>query len=561
MSPGSRNTPLVMAVAQTSEITSHVVLDERSAGFFALGMARALGEPVALLCTSGSAGAHYLPALIEAYYSNIPLLALTADRPAELQDCGAPQTVAQSQMFGAHVRASFELQAPYTGMPQLNWLSTLATRAVEVATGAVPGPVHLNVPFREPLWEPAAPVDDHAVKMPPRILRGENILSPAVVAMLADRLAAQERGVFVCGPMAPDARQTPRLRTALTQLAECLGWPILAEPTSQLRFALPNDQSLITSYDLLLREQTWAHSMAPSCVVRIGQLPTSKALQEWLAREGSGKTILIEATGAWRDPAHSADTLLVAEPAQVFEQLLNVLTARRAASTYLQQWRRAEQLLAPKIAAACSDDLLWEGAVARQLVESLPAGASLHVASSMPVRDLDAFAPSLPRVVNVYANRGANGIDGTLASAFGAASVAGEGPLWVLMGDLAFFHDASSLALARDTRATVVILNNGGGGIFDFLPIAASLGDAPAFQRFFTTEQQIDIGALCVAYGAVWKQVTTMSEMKHVFAQRHNDLKMSGHGVLVIEVAIARQANVARHRAIVTQAKELVHGS
>ena len=533
ISPGSRSTPLVLAVAQHPAVRVHTILDERTAGFFALGLARASGRMVALVCTSGSAGAHYLPALVEASASHVPLVVMTADRPIELQGCGAPQTIDQGGLFGVHVRNSFDLVAPSPGADS-RWLRTLIARVVDAAQGVLPGPVHLNVPFRKPLWsaETAAPA---ARRPAARILRGPAVASPASMQALADRIRGVERGVFVCGPSPPERAKVGDRESSIYSLAEHLGWPVLAEPASQLRFSRWVNGSVISSAQALLSGA--AADLEPELVVQIGQAPTSKSVAQWVARHGEGRLVLIDGCGVWRDPTHNADLLVVGEVGWVCRELRASLD--EGAGTWLDTWRSAEEAAQRVLAEACGDGL-WEGAVARALVGEMPEGSFLHVASSMPIRDLDTFAPSATTTVSVMANRGANGIDGTIATALGEASAWGEGLGALLMGDLAFLHDAGSL-IGVEADLTIVVLNNGGGGIFGFLPIK----DHPdAFEPHFLTPQRAGIAALCEAAGVRHTEVKDMAQFVQDFRE---ELLRSGVGIL--EVVIDREENISRHHA------------
>lgn len=541
ISPGSRNTPLVLAFDALLGERAHVVLDERSAGFVALGLARASGAPAALVCTSGSAAAHYLPALIEAHYGELPLVVITADRPAELHHCGAGQTIDQQRLFGTYARFFADLGVADAGSPPRAFASK-AARALGVALGVPPGPVHLNVAFREPLWEPDAAIAPSPTE-PLALETGRTTLDSAWSEQLAERVARARRGVIVCGPRAHGASLAhgPELSRAVASLARALGWPVLADATSGVRFSAEASDVCVAAYDPLLRDAGFAEVAAPELVLRIGQLPASKPLSQWLERHAAGRTVLVDAHGALHDPLHGAATLVRAEPAQLCQALAHLLRGRAPRGEWLATWRGAEAAAQSALAAACAEGF-WEGALARMLTAALPEGSLLHVASSMPVRDLESFAAARAAALHVTSNRGANGIDGTIATAAGQALGWREGPAVALLGDLAFLHDVGSLITARQLGVdlTMVVVNNGGGGIFDFLPIA---GHPTAFTKYFSTPQQADLAALGRAAGATWRRVGSAGELAEALAG-----VPGARGVSIIEAVVDRSQNVKRHR-------------
>lgn len=536
VSPGSRNTPLVLALhtlAGAGALRLHVVLDERAAGFFALGLARASGRPALLCCTSGSAGAHYLPALTEASASRVGLVVLTADRPAELQGCGAPQTMDQTRMFGSFVKYYADLSEPSTG--DVRWLAGVAARALYAAGGPDAGPVHLNVPFREPLWDAEEGPPPAPLAYAPRWVRGRPTVDEGVLDELAAWLDGAERGLIVVGPRelhALGAGPDP-LPAALGALAARLGWPILADACSNLRYGpIP---TLVA--EALVRGP--CAGLAPDRVLRLGGLPTSKALVQWLDRSGA-ESIGVDPGGRWTDPDHRVGLWVEADPAALCAALLPRVHPRAGwAARWTQAGAQAEALLA----AACSEAPLWEGAVARAVVEAAPPGALLHVASSMPVRDLDALTPAGDRALRVACSRGVNGIDGTLSTALGEAQ-AWEGPTLALLGDLAFLHDlgAINLAAALPRPLTAVVVDNGGGNIFGFLPI----GQHPtAFEPCFLTPQATQPAALARAAGAAVWEVTELDALRVALGEA---LGRPGGGLRLVVARVHRQHNLDAHR-------------
>ncbi|MEZ4432242.1 MAG: 2-succinyl-5-enolpyruvyl-6-hydroxy-3-cyclohexene-1-carboxylic-acid synthase [bacterium] len=506
ISPGSRNTPLVLALAARPDIAAHSVVDERVAGFLALGLARASGRPVVLSCTSGSAGAHYLPALIEAWHSRVPLVVVTADRPAELHGCGAPQTIDQRHLFGGFVHLSRDLPAPAPGLPDA-WIRAAAADATRRARRRG-GPVHLNAAFREPLWMPGLAVEAPAAR--PEAAEAPFTAPP--LAALADRVTAARRGVIVAGPGAPP----------LAPLAEALGWPLLAEAA-----AGPNP-GRITTADALLRGPFARHR--PDLALRFGLPPTAKSLNRWLH---GVDTITVDPHGDRLDPTHAA-AVVEADPAALAAALAALPTAPDA--DWRPRWRRAEAIARATLDRHLRDGL-WGGAIAAALTAARPA--AIHAGNSMAIRDLDLADPGPARV---YSSRGANGIDGTIATAAGEA-LATAGPLAALLGDLSALHDAGGLlhAGALDRPLTLVVADNGGGGIFEYLPIAAH---AAAFERWFLTPRSTRLDALCAAAGVRYAEVTAAPALAPALAAAINR-----PGVDCVHVRVDRQDDTARHRA------------
>lgn len=536
ISPGSRSTPLVLALhhlERAGQVRLHTVLDERSAAFLGLGLARASGAPALLISTSGTAGAHYLPAMIEAAQSGVPLLALTADRPGELQGIGAPQTVPQTRFFDPHVRASIELVAPAEGVP-LATFSSAAARAFVAACSDPRGPVHLNVPFREPLWIDGA---DEGEPTPERVVTvhtGTRRLDLEALAALAAELDGVERGAFVVGP-----QDDPELIRPLVTLARRLGWPILADAASQLRFG-PHDRSLlVTRYDAILRAERAAQRLAPDLIVRLGRTPCSRPLLEWLDRFAADRVIAVEAAGGLCDPTHLARMIVAAEAVPLLQDLAAKLGAGEAPSRpWLAEWLEADRI-AGEIHPRTSS--IWEGAIARRLSQLLPDGAAVHLGNGMPIRDFDAFAPPRAALLRTFVSRGANGIDGTVSTATGEA-IAGSGPLVLVAGDLTTLHDLSGLRLAADLEAPLVIVavDNGGGGIFDFLPIAAHRS---AYQRHFLTPQAADLEAVAASLGLTGVEADTEEALAIAL-----EGALGRGGPSLIRVPVDREANVAMHR-------------
>jgi len=530
ISPGSRNTPLVMAVADTG-LPVEVVLDERSAGFFALGWAKAACAPVALLCTSGSAGAHYLPAVIEAHESGVPLLLITADRPPEHQGIGAPQTTRQDGFYTHHTKGRYQVGAA-DEQRAIDSLAELDTY-LGMAIGGKPGPIHLNIGFREPLWDEAlpAPPGTQPAAGPPR---------PAPAHRLPD-LPEAERGLLVVGPVqeaVPEA--LPAIR-ALADLAARRGWPVLADVASGLRQDLAHGGSVVHGYDLFLRSPSVRMALQPELVLHAGRLPTSKTLFSWLQQlEDQGTDVRHLSTDGQPHSLGRAPRIVPIEWSALGRQCDGDPGQVRTAGPWLQGWRRAERSSARIVAVQTARAGLWEGRVARAAA-ALPPGSSLVLASGMAIRDTDSHVPQLPPGTRCLVNRGVNGIDGLIATAAGVAAQDPSRRVRLLLGDLAFQHDMGSLALAaRRPNLDIVVLNNGGGGIFEFLPISQAGAN---FEKFFLTPQQLDIAAAAGAFGIPALRCTTLRELVA-------GIGAEPRGPRVVEVMVDRRHNVYIHRMI-----------
>ncbi len=553
--PGSRSTPLAAAAAHTCglRVWSHV--DERSAAFFALGLAKAMRSPVALVCTSGTAAANFLPAVVEASQTGVPLVVLTADRPIELRDWGAPQTIDQVRLFGPYARWYAEAPAPEPGSAALRHARALACRAVAVATAPPPGPVHLNLPFREPL-EPTRVAEDFRTadpvalegRAPAVYLRVESApsLAPeALVERLADTIARTPNGVIVSGPYDSEAD----LGEAASRLARAAGWPILAEPTSQLRCGSHvKSAPLVAAHDSLLRDDRFAAENAPALVLRLGAPLTNKPIARWLERHPARETWIVDPDGRFADPAHDASELLRFAPTRLCDALADALERRnpRAESAWLARFLEADRRARRALdAALASDPSLSEPRLVVELATALPDGAVLFVSNSMPVRDLDSFLPPSEKRLRVLCNRGANGIDGIVSTALGA-SAALPGPLVLLTGDLAFLHDLGGLLAAKrhGLDATIVVVNNDGGGIFRFLPVA-SHREAVDFDTLFTTPHGLDLARAASLFDATYTRAHDWADVRRALDAGH-----SGGGLHVLEVRVDAEANVAHHAAL-----------
>ena len=547
VSPGSRSTPLTVAFAEHEDIHVFSHLDERSAAYFALGRARRTGEVTPLVCTSGTAAANYHPAVLEADQSRSPLLALTADRPPELRDSGANQTADQEKLYGDAVRWYNDLPEPEAEARKLRSVRTTVARALAEAEGADAGPVHLNCPFRKPLEPVEVPGDvpddldtlaaegrqDGASGAPaapgvgasssPAFVdrtQGTPELPDAEIRRLAEDLGV-ERGLIVAGPADPHEVDPE----AIVALAHATGFPILADPLSGLRFGGHTRVApVLGGYDAYLDEAVTDDWPDPEAVLRIGASPTSKPLRKYLARTGA-EQFVVDPAGKWREAEFTATDLVVADPSRLAEALSRVVAGPDSAD-WRSLWGDAETA---HWDAVDDYDGLFEGGVVADAVDAAPEPTTLFVSNSMPVRDLDRFARPSPDAVTALGNRGVSGIDGITSTALGAGSATTD-HLTLVIGDLAYYHDMNGLlAVARcDVDATIVLLNNDGGGIFHKLPIESF---EPPFTEQFKTPHGIDFEPTGDLYGLDYEQVDSRSG----FVDAYVDAAAS-EGSTVIEV-------------------------
>jgi 2-succinyl-5-enolpyruvyl-6-hydroxy-3-cyclohexene-1-carboxylate synthase len=490
--PGSRNTPLSLALARDGRIQVDTVLDERSAGFRALGIGLAAGRPAVVCCTSGTAAVNLHPAVVEAHYARVPLLVCTADRPAELHEWGAGQTIGQTRLYGNAVRWFLDPGPPdWADGANERWRA-LACRAVAHACGPPSGPVHLNLPFREPLVPTGAPLADAPGRENGAPWIRTSYPRRTVSAADIDRLSAlvrdARRGVLVAGWGAGvDA-------DAAAAFGRAAGWPIMADPLSQLR----TGGQCVTTYEALLRADAFARAHRPELVVRVGAPLTSKVANAWL---DGVPTVLIDADRAWSDPGHTASEHAEAEAAMLLPALTEALPPR-VDSEWSADWARADATARASINAVLNAEVPCEARIARDTAEAVIDGGTLLVASSLPVRALEwCMAPRSG--LRVLANRGANGIDGFVSTAFGIAR-ASSGPVVALCGDLCFLHDTNGL-LGGDSAPTVtfVVVDNDGGAIFEYLPQR----ELPEFEALFATPQPANVVEVARAHGVTAERV------------------------------------------------------
>lgn len=533
LAPGSRSTPLVLALEDHPGIATHVVIDERSAAFLGLGLAKASGRATAIVSTSGTAAANFLPAVVEAHESRVPLLFITADRPPELRGTAANQATDQIKLYGDFVRLFVEVGVADTHSSAERYWRSLAGRAHAAATGSPAGPVHLNVAFREPL----VPQGDAAYPSPgggrpegapwTAFRTARRAPTETDVEWLAEAIRSHPRGLLVAGATEVDPEP-------VLAFARAAGYPVLAEPASNLRAG----DNALTTYDAMLRVGPFARSHIPDFVVRLGKPGLSKAL---LASLPAGvPQVLIDADGSWLDPERTVAEIVACDPGVLLGDVAKALPTGRDRE-WLGRWLAADRAARRAIDEVLdSDDAPSEPRAARDLASCLPDTSTLVAASSMPARDLDSFMA--PRDgLRVLSNRGANGIDGFVSTALGVA-LASDGPVTALLGDLALLHDQNGFLLPRTepVDCVFVVINNDGGGIFNFLPQAEH---PEHFERLFATPHGIDFSEVARVYRCDFERIEGAARLGPAVRER-----LAGGGVHIVEIRTDRAANVALHK-------------
>jgi 2-succinyl-5-enolpyruvyl-6-hydroxy-3-cyclohexene-1-carboxylate synthase len=537
VSPGSRSTPMAMVMAEHPELNIHIHVDERSAAFFALGIAKATNKPVAILCTSGTAAANYFPAIIEARYSRVPLLVLTADRPHELREVGAPQAIDQIHLYGQHVKWFADMALPENSNELIRYARTVGARAAAIASQAPAGPVHLNFPFREPL---IPKLDEEIFELKERpmgyvqVRNGELTISEDEFREISQKLNGYKKGIIVCGNIADN-----RFAQAVTELSAALKFPVLADPLSQLRSGLHPLENIVEAYDTFLRNEDAKEYLKPDVILRFGAMPVSKALTIFLKENHQAEQFVIDGAGGWRDPATLSTEMIFCNEI-IFCEQLSSLTEPKESTEFLEKWQEMNELTKANMALIKDSQMLSEGRLFYQIAEMLPEEATLFVGNSMPIRDLDSFFLNNHKSIKVMANRGANGIDGTVSTALGSALY--SQPLYLVLGDLTFFHDLNGMIAAKlygiDIR--IIVVNNNGGGIFSFLPQAQH---PKSFELLFGTPLNLEFEHAVRMFNGNYTKVKDWDHFRELMKQS-SDVK----GLNVYEVVTNRDSNLTQHR-------------
>ena len=554
LAPGSRSTPLTLAFANQPAIQVYRHLDERSAGFFALGLAKATQNPVALLCTSGTAAANFHPAVIEAYYSHVPLIVLTADRPAELRGSGANQTIDQIKMYGDHVRWSVEVPTPEASNPEvaLRHLRTLAARAYATAGGVTMGPVHLNFPFRKPLEPHLSPAENGeknngGIESRSRaytlVDHGRIMPDEQQVAEIVALVNAHSRGLIICGPDCPGGD----FPTAVAALSESTGYPILADPLSNLRHAgLPGNGHVLGGYNHWLPSIT-GNMAKPDIVLRFGSVPTSAAIAGYLGRVSPQAHVHIRHNGEWADDLHLTTRFIQADESALCTLVKERLdfSDHQAESCWAAEFKEMEARTWQRVDSALAETPFFDGTAIRLVLASLTQGAIVFGGNSMPIRHLDNFDQPSTRHITFFGNRGASGIDGNVSTALGLAAATGR-HVTAILGDITFYHDMNGLLAARQHQLrniTFIVINNNGGGIFHRLPVAVH--ELP-FTDLFLTPHGLTFGHAAAMYGLRYAAVTNAAELA---AELQNDV-FSDSAARIIEIKTNSTADYKHMRAV-----------
>lgn len=529
ISPGSRSTPLAYAFASNENCKVYMQIDERSAGYFALGLAKATGEPVALLCTSGTAASNYYPAITEAHYARIPLVVITADRPHELREVGAPQAIDQVRMYSNHVKYSVDFPLAEDNRNLDTFIERHIQRALSVGLSAPVGPVHLNVPFREPLQI------DFTMETSPttfkKHIQSTDRLDPFGKSELRELLQEADKGLLVVGeiPIGMD-------KAAFWKFAKALNWPVLCDPLSNLRSEVPEDCLLlcIDNYDAMLKSESFAEQVQPDLIIRFGAQPVSKSLAMYVKKIRPTTVVLVDESPEFRDSIGVTTHHIQAAPEAVFQVIVNKPT-----TPYCKLWLHANEVTS-SIVKKHSEGATDEGAYIQTMFQHLPNAVDLISGNSMPIRDVDTFFGKTDRDITVFTNRGANGIDGIVSTALGIQA-ARERPAWLLIGDLSFLHDVNGLIATRfhETDITIVIMNNDGGGIFSYLPQAKT---GTYFEELFGTPTGLTFNHIAAMYDAQYASIQTMEEFKEELS------KVKEKPVRIIEVFTNRAQNTEAHR-------------
>lgn len=535
--PGSRSTPLAMLALAHQDIHVHVLVDERSAAFYALGLAKASQSPVLLICTSGTAAANFYPAIVEAHYSRVPLIVLTADRPHELREVGAPQAIDQQFLFGKFVKWFTDLALPEESQTMLRYVQTAAARANHMSMQEPKGPVQVNVPLREPLLpdlsiDPFAREEADTKKV---LASGQAFPNEQVMSEIVTIMNQSKKGLIVAGEL-----HTQEEKEAVLRLSKALQLPILADPLSLLRNGHENEDLIIDAYDSLLKDEVLQQHLLPDMVIRFGPMPVSKPLFKWLEKHAEVKQIVVDAAGGFRDPGLSASYVIESHVAAFVEAALNQAEQREETS-FLNLWQNANSSFRTHAARYSDEDLSFEGNVYRQLQHLLPKESVLFIGNSMPIRDVDTFFETQSKPFRMMANRGANGIDGVVSTALGTYAALKQ-PVTLVIGDLSFYHDMNGLLATKlmDIPLTVVLLNNDGGGIFSFLPQAS---DEPYYEKLFGTPTGLNFEYASKLYGGTYSKPATKQELHDAYMAHIDE-----PGLHLIEIETDRHSRVDKHR-------------
>lgn len=543
ISPGSRSTPVAYCMAEHEEMRVHVNIDERSAAFFALGIAKEKRSPVAILCTSGTAAANYYPAIVEAHYARVPLIVLTADRPHELREIGAPQAIDQLHLYGQHVKWFVDMSLPDSAASMLHYARTIAARAAGTAALAPAGPVHINIPLREPLI-PALSETKKWVKVSEQrqssidVRQGSAVLSEGQFADCLGLIRESKRGLIICGSI-----DQVGFNQAVFQLSRKTGFPIIADPLSQLRGCSEGSEEIIETYDTFLKDSSLFELMKPDLIIRFGAMPVSKPLLIFIKAMERVNHLVIDGGLGWREPTGMGTHMLYCDEIAFCKQISAKLD-QTSDTEWQLLWKETDRAVKQQLTYILDETVLQEGKLFAKLNDLLPHGANLVVGNSMPIRNVDTFYHDSNKELRIFANRGANGIDGTVSTALGIAATS-DRPTVLALGDLSFFHDMNGFLAAKmyGLNLLVLVINNDGGGIFSFLPQAE---EERHFEELFGTPHGLDFEHTAALYGAGYACPMTWKEVDEAIRSwsDHPDFR-------IIEIKTNRTYDVETYRELV----------
>lgn len=538
LSPGSRSTPLTMAFAAHEGIEAIPVLDERSAGFFALGLARQTSRPVALVCTSGTAAANYHPAVIEAAESGLPLLVLTADRPPEMRACSSGQTIDQVKLYGHYPRWQVELPMPEANESALRSIRQTVAQAWRRSLDPVAGPVHVNIPYRDPLEpteENPGGIRCDCLKPKDRFFAHLKARVPVARSVRLPSDWQRGKGLLIDGPGM--VRDLASHAAAVMELARSLGWPVLADGVSSVRQAASGRDPVVSGYEIILRDPEARVRLRPERVICFGPLPTSKLLRGWL-RDSGARILFVDPGDRNLDPGHGASIAVRCEASE----LKWTGAGKIVDADWLKDWLDTERRVSRRVTRSLkAAEFPFEGGLVRMVGQALRRGTQVFAANSMAIRNVEFFWPK-GRGHRFACNRGANGIDGTLSTAIGLAH--GGPPTWLLTGDLALLHDANGFLSSPQFRGslTILLINNRGGGIFEHLPVS---GFEPPFEAFFAMPQSVDFKALAATHGVGYQLIKSAEALISAARTRPEP------GIRILEVRTDRRKDAGTLRALI----------
>lgn len=522
ISPGSRSTPLTYAITANKKIKSFAIIDERSSGFFALGLAKAAKIPVVLVCTSGTAAAEFYPAIIEAYQSKVPLIICTADRPPELQNVGANQTINQNNIYKNHIRWFIDAGLPQVNKSGLTKILTIARKAILESFITQLGPVHINFPFKEP-FEPAtftdeiesdllASVKDKSESLL-KLTRPNSKIDEKIIKEISQKLNNHTNGIIVVGL----DNYSKEFFSLLSRLSQKIGFPIFADAASSMRFAYKENHNILTNYDSYLRSENFVKAHQPDFIIQFGRNFSSKALSNFIGLCNC-KKLLVNQFGDWKNPKEKSASIIAGNPESFCKELLQLIQSKPTkCNDWLYEFLEIEKS-AGKIKHEVVDTASFpnEVRIVNELIKHIPKGSNLMVSNSLPIRDLDLTVSLMQKKINIFHNRGASGIDGIISTALGIAQ-SSKRKTYLLTGDLAFYYDINSLLTAKkySIPLTVILINNNGGRIFEVLPISKYKN---IFEEYFATPHNLDFSKLVRAFAGNYHEVKSWKVFKELIS-------------------------------------------